>query len=138
MADSLRRDRFRVYYEDTDAGGVVYHTAYLRFAERGRTEFLRDLGIEQDKLRREQGLGFVVARMEIDFIAPAYLDDVVEVTTRVKRGGRAGLLLAQELLRHARPLVRMIVRIACIDATGRPTRLPAPLDGLAAPVTKVA
>ncbi len=138
MADSLRRDHFRVYYEDTDAGGVVYHTAYLRFAERGRTEFLRDLGIEQDKLRRERGLGFVVARMEVDFIAPAHLDDVVEVTTRVKRGRRAGLLLAQELVRQARPLVRMNVRIACIDATGRPTRLPAPLDALAAPVTKVA
>jgi acyl-CoA thioester hydrolase len=115
----------RVYWEDTDAGGLVYHANYLKFAERARTEMLRHLGIEQEKLRGDTGLLFVVRRLVADYLQPARLDDELAVATRVKHLGGASLDLDQEVRRGDRALVRLALRIACLGRDGRPRRLPA-------------
>lgn len=118
----------RVYYEDTDAGGIVYHASYLRFAERARTEMLRDLGYEQAVLRREHGVIFAVRRCAIDFVAPARLDDRLEVETRPLRLGGARMVLEQTVLLDGRaPLARLEVEIAALGPDMRPARLPAEL-----------
>jgi acyl-CoA thioester hydrolase len=127
----------RVYYEDTDLAGVVYYANYLRFIERGRSEALRDLGIDQGALKRERGLVFVVRRLTVDYLAPALFDDVLEVRTRVTRLRGASVEMSQEVWRGAACLNRAAVTIACMDASGRPQRLPADvrgrLDRLSAP-----
>lgn len=115
----------RVYYEDTDAGGVVYHSRYLNFFERARTEWLRQLGINQEVFFQESGLRFAVAALEIRFLAPAVLDDLLVATTDVQRLGHASLHLAQQLLRQHTLLVTARVRIACVDGRFKPARLPA-------------
>jgi acyl-CoA thioester hydrolase len=115
----------RVYWEDTDAGGIVYHASYLRFMERGRTELLRAVGIDQGALKAESGVTFVVRRMNIDFRAPARLDDVLEVITAVTETGGASLSLSQKVMRGADLLVAADVSCAVIGAGGRPVRLPA-------------
>ena len=114
----------RVYYEDTDLAGVVYYANYLRFIERGRSEALRDLGIDQAALKRDLGLVFVVRRLTIDYLAPALFDDLLEVRTRVIRLRGASLEMAQEVRRGAACLSRAAVTVACIDGAGRPQRLP--------------
>jgi acyl-CoA thioester hydrolase len=115
----------RVYYEDTDAGGVVYYANYLRFLERARTEWLRSLGFEQKDLAREPGVLFVVAGVEVDFKRPARFDDALEVTVAIAERGRAGLTFAQEVRRGAERLVVAEVRVACVDAASfRPVALP--------------
>jgi acyl-CoA thioester hydrolase len=127
----------RVYYEDTDLAGVVYYANYLRFIERGRSEALRDLGIDQGALKRERGLVFVVRRLTVDYLAPALFDDVLEVRTRVTRLRGASVEMSQEVWRGVACLNRAAVTIACMDASGRPQRLPADvrgrLDRLSAP-----
>ena len=123
----------RVYWEDTDAGGVVYHANYLRFAERGRSEMLRRLGIDQERLRQDDGTILVVRRSTIDFIAPARLDDELVVATRLAGLAGATLDLDQEIRRGGTALVRVASRVACLGPSGRPTRLPTALrDALAA------
>lgn len=117
----------RVYWEDTDAGGLVYHANYLRFAERGRSEMLRHLGIDQERLRQDDGTILVVRRSTIDFMAPARLDDELIVATRWSGQAGASLDLDQEIRRDGAALVRVASRIACLGPSGRPTRLPAPL-----------
>ncbi len=92
--------RMRVYYEDTDAAGIVYHANYLKFMERARTEWLRSLGFEQDALAREYGIGFVVRSAALDFVRPARFNDELVSTVRVERCGRASIDLAQDVL-HA-------------------------------------
>jgi acyl-CoA thioester hydrolase len=114
----------RVYYEDTDLAGVVYYANYLRFIERGRTEALRDLGVDQTALKRDRGLVFVVRRLTIDYLAPALFDDLLEIRTRVSRLRGASLEMAQEVWRGETCLCRAAVTVACIDAAGRPRRLP--------------
>jgi acyl-CoA thioester hydrolase len=114
----------RVYWEDTDAGGLVYHANYLKFAERARTELLRQLGIEQDRLRADTGLMFVVRRLVAEFLQPARLDDELAVATQLKHLGGASLDLDQEVRRADNALVRLALRIACIGRDGRPARLP--------------
>jgi acyl-CoA thioester hydrolase len=113
----------RVYYEDTDFSGVVYHASYLRFLERGRTEFIRACGIDQQKLHRETGVYFVVRRMEIDWIKPALMDDelVVETAPATLRG--ASMILSQRILRGQEVLTTAEVVVAILK-DGRPTRLP--------------
>lgn len=117
----------RVYYEDTDAGGIVYHSNYLKFAERGRTEVLRDLGIEHTSLMASDGVAFAVRRCEIDYFAPARLDDALEVHTVLRSLGNASLDLVQTIHRAVdqRDLARLVIRLAVIKRDGRPTRLPA-------------
>lgn len=116
----------RIYYEDTDFSGAVYHASYLRFMERGRTEWLRTFGIAQSALAAAPGpqaFGFAVRRMDIDFSAPARMDDLLTVETWVARIGGASLDLVQRVLRGADVLVTAEVKIACV-AGGRPVRLP--------------
>lgn len=116
----------RVYYEDTDAGGVVYYANYLKFAERARTELLRLLGIEQSRLAGEAGLVFVVRHCAADFLRPARLDDGLEIHTGVTDVRGASVDLSQSVRRNGDELVRMDVRIACMKRAdpGRPARIP--------------
>ena len=116
----------RVYYEDTDFSGLVYHARYLHFLERGRTDYLRCLGVEQRELvsADEEGLVFVVHRMEIDFKTPARMDDILTIVTRTEKAGGAKMVLSQEIRRGETPLIAAKVIIAVINAKGRPRRLP--------------
>ncbi len=117
----------RVYYEDTDAGGLVYHANFLKFAERARTEMLRRLDIGQDQLRTSTGCVLVVRRCTVEFLAPARLDDDLTVVTRLVAAAGASLDLDQDVRRNGDRLVRLAVQIACLGPEGRPTRLPSVL-----------
>ena len=124
-AEGHHRLTQRVYYEDTDFSGRVYHARYLHFLERGRTDFLRCLGIEQGQLALDDaGFVFVVAHMDIDFRAPALMDDVLTILTKATQAQGARLELSQEIRRGDTVLVRALVSIAAIGKTGRPRRLP--------------
>jgi acyl-CoA thioester hydrolase len=117
----------RVYYEDTDAGGVVYHARYLHFLERARTEWLRALGFEQTRLRRERGILFTVRKMTIDFVRPACLDQALRLTVVLINRGRASLDLEQQVLdaNEGHLCCRATVNLACVSAECmRPTRMP--------------
>ncbi|MEE7457939.1 tol-pal system-associated acyl-CoA thioesterase [Methylorubrum populi] len=114
----------RVYYEDTDFSGFVYHASYLRFMERGRTELLRGLAGDQSELHAEgAGLVFVVRKMNLDYLKPARMDDLIEVHTRSSELRGASLHLAQEVRRGEEVLVRADVVVACVR-NGRAIRLP--------------
>jgi acyl-CoA thioester hydrolase len=118
----------RIYWEDTDAGGVVYHASYVRFMERARTEWLRSQGIDQLTLRENMGLGFVVRHMGLDFHRPARLDDELLVSVTVKERRSASMLFDQEIVRGGTTLVRATVRAACVNLdTMRPAQIPAGL-----------
>ena len=94
----MSKHRFRVYYEDTDAGGVVFYANYLKFIERGRTEYLRDLGFDQGSLAKEKNIVFVVKSLSADYLSPAYLDDMIEVQTIIKSNKNASLVFTQKIL----------------------------------------
>lgn len=117
----------RVYYEDTDAGGIVYHANYLRFAERARSELLRATGVDNASLARDEGLGFVARRCTLDYIAPARLDDALEVRTRIAEVRGASFTAEQHVVRRGIAVVRIDISIACVSADGRPARMPARL-----------
>jgi acyl-CoA thioester hydrolase len=118
----------RVYYEDTDFGGVVYYANYLRYFERARTEWLRSLGIEHQALARDAGLQFVVRRAEIDFLRGARLDDELEVTVEIAERKRTWLMLKQQALRAGEPMASALVQAACVRcADFKPAPLPAAL-----------
>ena len=117
----------RVYYEDTDFSGFVYHARYLHFMERARTDYLRCLGVEQSALHQledGEGLMFVVHRMELDFKAPARMDNILTIKTRTEKAGGAKMVLAQQIFRDQTLLMSAKVIIAVVNATGRPRRLP--------------
>lgn len=114
----------RIYYEDTDAAGLVYYANHLKFAERARTELLRAAGFGQQRLREETGTVFVVRHCAADYRAAARLDDDLVVETRVVGVGAATLDLAQEIRRGDDMLVALQFRIACLGRSGRPQRLP--------------
>jgi len=116
----------RVYYEDTDSAGIVYHASYLRFMERARTEWLRSLGFDLPDLSAEYEVLFTVSRLHIDYLRPAYFNDLLDVGVRLTRLGRASFMLEQSLYRAARDLLcRAEVRIACVDAMSlRPRAIP--------------
>jgi acyl-CoA thioester hydrolase len=116
----------RVYYEDTDAGGFVYHASYLRFAERARTEMLRGLDMEQSRLAAEDGILFVMRRCIADFLAPARLDDQLVVASRLLDLRGASIDFAQDVRRAGFDLVRLRVELACMR-NGRAARLPVPV-----------
>jgi len=118
----------RVYYEDTDAAGIVYYANYFRFMERARTEWLRALGYEQDDLRREFGLVFVVRRAEADYLHPARFNDLLWVACELKEAGRTSLTIAQDVLLQDdnRLLCRGSVKLVCVDIERfRPMAIPA-------------
>ena len=127
------RHTLRVYWEDTDAGGVVFYANYLKFFERARTEWLRSLGHEQERLRAEHGTMFVVTDTAVRYRLPARLDDLLDVTVRVVHAGRARLSIQQQVWRRdaqeSRLLAEGTIRIgcvSCIDSAGtfRPQRIP--------------
>ena len=118
----------RVYYEDTDFGGVVYYANYLRYFERARTEWLRSLGVEHQRLAREAGLQFVVRRAEIDFLRGARLDDELSITVECTERKRAYLMLRQRALRGAEPMAAALVQAACVRRDDfKPVPIPAAL-----------
>lgn len=120
------RYTLRVYYEDTDAGGIVYHAGYLRFAERARTEAMRDAGVPHAELTRQHGLLFVVRRIEMDYLRPARLDDLVAVESEPVAVGGASVVIRQDFAVAGEPVARLRVSLACVhQQTGRPARLPA-------------
>ena len=117
----------RVYYEDTDFSGFVYHARYLHFMERARTDYLRCLGVEQSSLHKVEdgeGLMFVVHRMEIDFKSPARMDDILTVLTETEKAGGAKMVLNQRIMRDETLLIAAKVIIAVVSDKGRPRRLP--------------
>jgi acyl-CoA thioester hydrolase len=115
----------RVYYEDTDTAGIVYYANYLRYLERGRTEWLRALGIEQLRLAEETGLVFAVRSLSIEYLKPARLDDQLAVLTELTVPGRAQVTLRQWIERGGETLVEATVRVACLDAKKmKPAALP--------------
>jgi acyl-CoA thioester hydrolase len=121
----------RVYYEDTDSGGVVYYANYLKFLERGRTEFLRALGFEQRQLAEETGLAFAVRGLSAEYLKPARLDDQLEVTTALGELGRAQVTFAQEIRRADETLLTASVRVACLDlAKGKAAAMPKHLHAI--------
>jgi acyl-CoA thioester hydrolase len=119
----------RVYWEDTDAGGVVYHAGYLRFMERARSEWMRALGVDQMAFKQATGLAFMVRDMRIDFLRPALLDDELSVTVDVEERRAASILFAQTITgKDGSCLVRASVRVACVDLQRmRPAPIPADL-----------
>ncbi len=121
--------RVRVYYEDTDFSGNVYHAAYLHFCERGRTEFLRDLGVHHSELVRD-GMAFAVRRMSIDFLAAAHIDDELEVVTEVASATGARLNLLQSVRRDGAELARAEVQVVAIRIGGGAARMPKALTRL--------
>lgn len=115
----------RVYWEDTDAGGVVYYANYLKFLERARTEWLSTLGLEQDRLAREEGVVFVVRRVEADYLRPARFNDRLVVESRLEGLNRASLVMAQRILRADEVLLEAVVKVACVAHPGfRPAKIP--------------
>jgi acyl-CoA thioester hydrolase len=115
----------QVYYEDTDAGGVVYHSQYLNFMERARTEFLRSLGLMQTKLKQDLGILFVVRDIQIRFKRPAKFDDVLNVNTRLINAGRSLLQFEQNIYRDAEHLIAAKVDVVCIGADSfKPVSIP--------------
>lgn len=114
----------RVYYEDTDMAGIVYYANYLRYIERARSDWVREIGIDQNAMR-DEGLVFAVRRVEADYIAPAKFDDALQVETSVEQVTAARLVLTQVVKRGEQPLFQAVVTIVCIADTGAPARLPA-------------
>lgn len=115
----------RVYWEDTDAGGVVYYANYLKFLERARTEWLSHLGLEQDRLASEAGVVFVVRRVEADYLRPARFNDRITVVCELARLERASLTMAQRVERGGDILLTALIRVACVGhADFRPARIP--------------
>jgi acyl-CoA thioester hydrolase len=133
MSPPRHRWPVRIYYEDTDAGGVVYHARYLHFFERARTEFMRALGLEHSRLLADYGVIFIVRRVDLELAAPARLDDALEVVTRIDAMTGARLRVRQEARRDGRLLAAGDLQLAVVGSDLRPKRLPAALtDRLAA------
>ncbi|WP_428658697.1 tol-pal system-associated acyl-CoA thioesterase [Reyranella sp.] len=128
----------RIYYEDTDAQGIVYYANWLRFLERGRTELLRLLGLEHAALRAERGICWVVRRCTVDYLKPARLDETIDVVTRCGEMRGASLEMLQEARRDGEVLLHAELLVACMNDAGRPMRIPADaraaLDAVAVPV----
>lgn len=123
-ADGAHRFAVRVYWEDTDAGGIVYYANYLKFAERARSELVRHSGIDQSGLHAALGIAFAVRRCDIDYRAPARLDDLLEVVTRVDAVGGASLAMTQDIVRGDTLVVRVRVDLVCVNRDLQPVRLP--------------
>jgi acyl-CoA thioester hydrolase len=127
MKEGIHHFSIRVYYEDTDVGGVVYYANYLKFMERARSEMLRDLGIDQAKMleyNNPDDIGFVVRRAEIDFYSPARYDDQLVVKTEIIKVGGASLLIRQDITKDDHILVTGKIKAASIGHDGKAKRLP--------------
>lgn len=124
MPTKVHHSTFRIYYEDTDAGGIVYYANYLKFAERARTEWLRERGFEQEQLRTQQGITIVVRRCECEFLSPAKLDDQIVIATRLHEIGKVRMTMQQAIKRAGKTLFTLNVELACIDISGKLVRWP--------------
>lgn len=120
----MHRFAVRVYYEDTDLAGIVYYANYLKFIERGRSEWLRAMGIDQAAMKESSGHVFVVRRVEADYLRPARFDDLLEVETALLQMTAARIVVNQMVRRGADLLFAAQVTLACLDGAGRPARLP--------------
>lgn len=134
MTKKPHRFPIRVYYEDTDAGGVVYHANFIKFAERARTEALRDAGITQSTFWQTDNMGFVVRRLSCDYTKPARLDDALVVETHLTEFGKASLTLEQIVKRESEVLATLHVKIAIIDRDFKLVKL---TDKLQQTLTKI-
>lgn len=114
----------RVYYEDTDAAGIVYHASYIRFAERGRTEMLRDAGFRHAEIFNATGTGFAVVALKVDYKSPARLDDLLSICSKVTRVGGASMDIQQDIYREDTLLCAITVTLVCIDKSFKAVRLP--------------
>lgn len=126
-ADNVHVFPVRVYYEDTDAGGVVYYANYLKFAERARTELLRLAGMNQSAILAEDGVAFAVRHCAADFLKPARLDDALAIHTRVVAVNGASVEMHQAVRRDGEDMVRLRIKLACMTKPGRASRIPAPV-----------
>jgi len=117
--------KIRVYYEDTDAAGIVYHASYLRFAERGRTEMMRDAGFEHARIFRDDGIAFAVVAMNISYKAPAKIDDLLTVRSKITRVGGASMDMQQDIYNGERLTTEMKVTLVCVGPGLKAVRLPA-------------
>ena len=124
----------RVYYEDTDLAGIVYYANYLKYIERARSEWVRDLGLDQRALRAEAGVVFAVRRVVAEYLAPARFDDLLDVATRVAGLTPARLVLDQRVFRGGTLLFTAEVTLVALDTAGRAVRLPSALRSAAAPL----
>tara|TARA_B110000027_G_C15967991_1_gene232951 strand:- start:88 stop:474 length:387 start_codon:yes stop_codon:yes gene_type:complete len=127
--------RIRVYYEDTDSGGVVYHSNYLNFMERARTEWLRNLGINQYNLKLTDNMIFIVANLDIKYKKSALLDDELQINTKLESIKACSLLLQQEIYRDTELLTVCSIKVACVDATKfNPLKIPSHIKKLMEPL----
>ncbi|WP_292291136.1 tol-pal system-associated acyl-CoA thioesterase [Marivita sp.] len=115
----------RVYYEDTDMAGIVYYANYLKYIERARSDWVREMGVDQNALRDEDGIVFAVRRVEADYLIPARFDDMLEVRTRTLAVTGARLIMEQVVMRGEETLFSAVVTAVCINEAGQPARLPA-------------
>ena len=138
MPNSVFYWPIRVYYEDTDAGGIVYNSNYLNFMERARTEWLRSLGIEQDVLRNRHHVGFVVSHIEVDFRRPARFNSSLRATVEIVKIGFASIVFAQKILNeNDDELVSATVKIACVSEPElRPSAFPSEIKDMITNGTK--
>lgn len=125
----MHRFPIRVYYEDTDMAGIVYYANYLRYIERARSDWVREIGIDQLAMKAE-GVVFAVRRIEADYLQPALFDDALEVVTTLKKLSPARMIMTQKVLRAEDVLFTANVTIACIGTGGKPVRLPAELRSM--------
>ena len=128
----------RVYWEDTDAGGIVYYANYLKFAERARTEMVRVAAGDQTAILDRHGLVFAVRRVEADYLAPARLDDLLDVATQITDISGARVTLTQEVRRSGEVLARLVVVLAALDRQRQPARIPTEIRGLLGPLSRPA
>jgi tol-pal system-associated acyl-CoA thioesterase len=126
MSSKTNISKYRIYYEDTDAGGIVYYANYLKFFERGRTEYIRDLGISQTNLREKEGIGFVVKTCEIDYKSSARLDDIIRVETEISKQTKVSIEMKQKIYRDNDNtlLCEGNFLIVCINKDMKPTKIP--------------
>lgn len=122
---------YRIYYEDTDAGGVVYYANYLKFFERARTDFLRALGVDQSQLLQQEKIAFVVRKCEINYLKPAKLDDLITISSTISDVKNVSLIFKQEMTLNNQTLATLIVKIACVNVDNfMPTPIPNNLNNL--------
>lgn len=115
----------RIYYENTDAGGIVYHGQYLNFAERGRTEFLREIGHQSSDLKKSEGVMFVARYLDINYFAPAYLDDLLEVQTSIAEIKNTSFTMRQSFFKAGEKIAELMVTLVCVSADSiKPVRVP--------------
>lgn len=128
------RHPVRVYYEDTDLAGIVYYANYLKFIERGRSEWVRASGLDQTALKADQGIVFAVRKVDADYLKPARFGDELQVTTELLALGGARIDLRQEVWRGAERLFTAAVTLVCLHDSGQPARLPAEVRAALAPL----